>query len=162
MEIDRNGLEILGRDDCLKLLATARLGRVGLTSGALPCVLPVNFALVEGHILFRTGRGTKLEAATHNAVVAFEADAIDPMSHTGWSVMVTAVARELADPSRLESSAVTAVPRWASRDEGRVIVLATDRVSGRRLHPWGPGITPSDTSPASVARHLPLEFGPPW
>lgn len=160
MEIDRNGLEVLGRDDCLRLLATATLGRVGLTSDALPYVLPVNFTLVSEHILFRTGRGTKLEAATRNAVVAFEADAIDPMSHTGWSVMVTAIARELADPAHLDPSSVTAIPRWASRDEGRVIALDTNRVSGRRLHPWGPGVTP--TEPLSTRGHHPLEFGPLW
>ena len=74
MELDRNGLEVLASDQCLRLLAQAPLGRVGLTSGALPVILPVNFLLQEDHILVRTGRGTKLDAATRNAVVAFEAD----------------------------------------------------------------------------------------
>jgi nitroimidazol reductase NimA-like FMN-containing flavoprotein (pyridoxamine 5'-phosphate oxidase superfamily) len=45
MEIDRNGLEVLDRDECLRLLATATLGRIGLTSQSLPTVLPVNFIL---------------------------------------------------------------------------------------------------------------------
>jgi uncharacterized protein len=43
MEVDRNGLEVLGRDACLRLLASATLGRVGVSSGALPSVVPVNF-----------------------------------------------------------------------------------------------------------------------
>jgi hypothetical protein len=43
MEIDRNGLEVLSRHECLRLLGTATLGRIGVTSDALPTVLPVNF-----------------------------------------------------------------------------------------------------------------------
>ena len=83
VEIDRNGLEILDREACLRLLATRSLGRIGCTSGALPIVLPVNFRLVGDVIVVRTGFGTKLHAAADNAVVAFEVDEIDPVSHLG-------------------------------------------------------------------------------
>ena len=65
MEVDRNGLEVLDRDECLRLLAFATIGRVGFTSGALPAVLPVNFHLDGERILVRTGRGSKLDAALH-------------------------------------------------------------------------------------------------
>src|SRR5690606_10684839 len=95
MEIDRNGLEVLGREECMRLLASASLGRLGITTGALPTVLPVNFRLVGDQIVFRTGSGTKLDAATDNAVVAFEVDDMDPVWHTGWSVVVTGMAREV-------------------------------------------------------------------
>jgi len=44
---------------------------VGLTSGALPMIVPVNFLLDEERILVRTGRGSKMEAALRDAVVAF-------------------------------------------------------------------------------------------
>lgn len=54
MEIDRNGFEVLDRDQCMALLATATLGRVGLSAGALPTVLPVNFLLQDDRILDRT------------------------------------------------------------------------------------------------------------
>ncbi len=74
MEIDRNGLEVLNREECLRLLRHATLGRVAITSGALPQVLPVNFRLFGDRIVFRTGLGTKLDAATSNNVVAFEVD----------------------------------------------------------------------------------------
>ena len=36
MEVDCNGLEILDRGECLRLLSLATLGRVAITSGALP------------------------------------------------------------------------------------------------------------------------------
>lgn len=135
MEVDRNGLEVLGRDACLRLLATATLGRVGISSGALPSVLPVNFRFDGRQIPIRTGVGTKLDAAVDNAVVAFEVDEIDPVEHTGWSVMVTGVARELTDPGELAAAQVPPLARWAPGDEDRVIAISTELVSGRRIVP---------------------------
>jgi nitroimidazol reductase NimA-like FMN-containing flavoprotein (pyridoxamine 5'-phosphate oxidase superfamily) len=41
-------------------------------------VLPVNFCLDAERIVLRTGEGTKLDAASRNAVVSFEVDEIDP------------------------------------------------------------------------------------
>ena len=132
MQVDRHGLEVLERSECLQLLARASLGRIGITSGALPTVLPVNFRLVDDQILFRTARGTKLDAATENAVVAFEVDDMDPLAHTGWSVVVTGVAREL---QAAERDALRSVPlaRWAPDTDGRVVAISTDLVSGRRI-----------------------------
>ena len=97
MEVDRNGLEVLDRDQCLNLLATATIGRVGLTSGALPTILPVNFRLDDDRILIRSGEGAKMDAALQDTVVAFEVDDFDPMNHSGWSVVVTGVAGAITD-----------------------------------------------------------------
>jgi nitroimidazol reductase NimA-like FMN-containing flavoprotein (pyridoxamine 5'-phosphate oxidase superfamily) len=133
VQIDRNGLEILSRDECLTLLGTRLLGRVGCTSGALPIVLPVNFRLVGDAIVFRTGAGTKLAAATDNAVVAFEVDDMDPMAHTGWSVLVTGFARVVTNQFELDALRAANVPRWAPGEDGRVVSISTDLVSGRRL-----------------------------
>jgi nitroimidazol reductase NimA-like FMN-containing flavoprotein (pyridoxamine 5'-phosphate oxidase superfamily) len=138
MEIDRNGLEVLDKGECLKLLATATLGRVGTTSGALPVVLPVNFRLVNDRVVFRTGEGTKLEAATCNAVIAFEADEIEAFFHSGWSVLVTGVAREVTDPRELAELEEAHIARWAPTGNGRVVALSTEIVSGRRLTPGLP------------------------
>ena len=135
MEVDRNGLEVLGRDACLRLLATATLGRVGVSSGALPSVLPVNFRFDGHQILIRTGVGTKLDAAVDHTVVAFEVDEIDPVAHTGWSVMVTGVARELTDPGEIAAAQVPPLARWAPGGEDRVIAISTELVSGRRIVP---------------------------
>ena len=135
MEVDRNGLEVLDRDECLKLLSTATLGRVGVTVRALPMVLPVNFRLVGDRVLFRTGLGSKLDAATNNAVVAFEADQVDPFSHSGWSVVVTGIAREVTDPGELARLDRENIPRWAPSGNGRIVEVSTEMVSGRRLTP---------------------------
>jgi nitroimidazol reductase NimA-like FMN-containing flavoprotein (pyridoxamine 5'-phosphate oxidase superfamily) len=135
MEVDRNGLEVLGRDVCLRLLAGTTLGRVGISSGALPSVLPVNFRFDGRQILIRTGVGTKLDAAVANAVVAFEVDEIDPVAHTGWSVMVTGIAGELTDPGELAAARTSPLARWAPRNDHRVIAISTELVSGRRIVP---------------------------
>jgi nitroimidazol reductase NimA-like FMN-containing flavoprotein (pyridoxamine 5'-phosphate oxidase superfamily) len=134
MEIDRNGLEVLERTECLRLVGTKILGRVALTSEALPVILPVNFLLVEDQIVIRTGRGTKLDAATRNAVVAFEVDDIDPMYHTGWSVLVTGVARDITGTADEEALPHTPA-RWAPErsQDGRVIAISCDLVTGRRI-----------------------------
>jgi nitroimidazol reductase NimA-like FMN-containing flavoprotein (pyridoxamine 5'-phosphate oxidase superfamily) len=132
---DRNGLEVLPRDECLRLLDRATLGRVAITVGALPAVLPVNFRLVDDRIVFRTSGGTKLDAATRNAVVAFEVDDMEPVGHTGWSVMVTGVAREVTDPAELDALGSANIPRWAPQDAERLVEISTDMISGRRIGP---------------------------
>lgn len=142
MEIDRNGLEVLDREECLRLLAKGGLGRVGLTSGALPTVLPVNYRVVDGRIVFRTGAGSKLDAATSDTVVAFEVDEVDHVWRTGWSVVVTGVAREVTDAGELELLAAANVPRWAPAGPDRFVEISVELVSGRRLPGWDVGHQP--------------------
>jgi nitroimidazol reductase NimA-like FMN-containing flavoprotein (pyridoxamine 5'-phosphate oxidase superfamily) len=134
VEVDRNGLEVLDRDECLRLLATATLGRVGVSAGALPSVLPVNFRLDGDRILFSTRAGTKLDAATDDAVVAFEVDETDSHTRSGWSVVVTGVARALTDVALAEVQRM-ALTRWAPGGGDRIVAISTDLVSGRRIVP---------------------------
>ena len=64
----------LGPAECIALLGSVQVGRVGVTIDALPAVLPVNFVVWNGSIVFRTVPGTKLDAAAAGDVVAFEVD----------------------------------------------------------------------------------------
>jgi uncharacterized protein len=133
MDTDRNGLEVLDRSQCLALLASATLGRIGVTVDALPVVLPVNFCLADDRILIRTSPGTKLSAALRGAVVAFEADDVDPLYHAGWSVLVTGVARRARDDEERLFLEGAHIPRWAPLGDDRVVTISTDVVTGRRL-----------------------------
>ena len=142
MDMDRNGLEILDRAECLRLLAGSILGRIAVTIGALPVILPVNFLLDGDRILIRTGTGTKLEAATRDAVVAFEVDDVEPFSHSGWSVCVTGRAMELRDQDDVARVASLPLPHWAPKGTEHVVAVSVDLVTGRRLsHP-----TPTDSN----------------
>jgi hypothetical protein len=131
--VDRNGLQILDAVECAALLAGAAVGRIAITSNALPVVLPVNFVLLDDRIVVRTGRGTKLDAATRNTVVAFEVDELDPREGTGWSVLVTGVAHELTAPEEVAVADASPPARWAPGPEGRYIAISVDMISGRRI-----------------------------
>jgi nitroimidazol reductase NimA-like FMN-containing flavoprotein (pyridoxamine 5'-phosphate oxidase superfamily) len=135
MTVDRNGLHVLDRDECLALLQNGGLGRVALSMGALPTILPVNYRLVDGFVVFRTGVGSKLDAATRGAVIAFEVDACDPETQTGWSVVVTGVAHDTPSNDWAEPILSAAIPRWAPEGSTRVLHLSTDIISGRRIPP---------------------------
>lgn len=135
-DVDRNGLVMLEREECLRLLGRATLGRVGLTTGALPAVLPVNFWFDGDQILIRTSAGTKLQAATRDSVVAFEIDEIDPVAHTGWSVMVQGMARHVTDAGELERIRALPLARWAPGGTGEnIVAIRPEIVTGRRIHP---------------------------
>jgi nitroimidazol reductase NimA-like FMN-containing flavoprotein (pyridoxamine 5'-phosphate oxidase superfamily) len=127
-------LEVLDREACLQLLATASLGRIGVSAGALPTILPVNFLFDGDRILVRTSPGTKLDAAACGAVVAFEVDDFDPMYHSGWSVVITGPAQELTDEHELAAVRTQPLPHWAPID-GHVIAIDPAIVSGRRIVP---------------------------
>jgi uncharacterized protein len=93
----------------------------------------VNFVLLDDRIVIRTSRGTKLDAATRNTVVAFEVDEIDMVEQTGWSVLVTGVARELVAPDEIDEVSASPPARWAPGPDGRYIAISTDMISGRRI-----------------------------
>jgi len=135
MDIDRNGLEVLPRDECLSLLRRARIGRVAVSVDALPAVLPVNFTVIDEEVVFRTNPGAKLDAALANNVVAFEADDIDPIYHTGWSVLVQGVAREVIEPDQVDEMRRAPLRAWAGNGRDRFVRIPTHQVSGRRIPP---------------------------
>ncbi len=136
MELDRNGLEVMSREDCLPGLATVPVARIGLSMNALPVVLPINFVIDGDELVIRTAEGSKLDAALAQAVVAIEADHFDQMGHVGWSVLVRGVSRVLTLPSEVERAKRLSLEPWANDAADRFIAVSSDVVSGRRIHPW--------------------------
>jgi nitroimidazol reductase NimA-like FMN-containing flavoprotein (pyridoxamine 5'-phosphate oxidase superfamily) len=135
LENDRVDLEILDRGECLRLLATVPVGRIGVSIGALPAILPVNFALVGASIVIRTVPGSKLDAAMRRAVVAFEADSYAPDGSWGWSVLVQGVCSEVADADERAALAASSPRAWAF-DGGaaeRFMRIDVSFVNGRRF-----------------------------
>lgn len=131
-------LELLDEHACLELLASTSIGRVAVTVGALPAVLPVTFGMLDGDIVFWTGEGTKLRAAVANAVVAFEADAIDVQDRSGWSVLVVGRAVEINDPDTLARARALGIRPWSlSGGRHRAVLVHPEFVSGRRIPPSG-------------------------
>ena len=133
MHSDRNALEVLTRLECLDLLGTVRLGRLGVSIGALPVILPVRFALMDDAIVLRSASGSKLDAAVAGAVVAFEADRIDHAAAGSWSVLAQGVAQVLADPRELAAAETLGLRPWAPGGNDRYVKIDTQIISGRRL-----------------------------
>lgn len=130
----RDRLVELTREECLLRLGRGGVGRVAVSVGALPAILPVNYIMVDGDVVFRTGAGTKLEAALSSAVVAFEVDDTDAMSHRGWSVLVVGVARIVEDPSKVvPAGSIPALSPWAGGDRDRFVHIETTVITGRQL-----------------------------
>jgi nitroimidazol reductase NimA-like FMN-containing flavoprotein (pyridoxamine 5'-phosphate oxidase superfamily) len=53
--VTEQAVELLDEAECLRLTAAGGVGRIGYTSRFGPVVLPVNYELHEGTIVFRTG-----------------------------------------------------------------------------------------------------------
>jgi nitroimidazol reductase NimA-like FMN-containing flavoprotein (pyridoxamine 5'-phosphate oxidase superfamily) len=131
MEFDSAGLEILPRQECVRLLATTDRGRLGLNVGALPTILPVRFAIDTDHVVVCVQVGSVADKATDGNVVAFQADG-NEMSGAEWSVTVIGVARHLSAPGEALWAETLPLPRW-SKDSSRLFVaISTDHATGRR------------------------------
>ncbi len=126
-------LSVLSVDECRRRIGREGVGRVAVTVNALPAIFPVNYATLDGDIVFRTGPGTKLDAAIAGAVVAFEIDDIDYVEHTGWSVLVVGIARTITDPAERARAGALPLAVWAGGDRDRFVRLQTEVVSGRVL-----------------------------
>lgn len=137
--IDVDGLEVLSEDECRRLLALEHLGRVGVSVGALPAIFPVNYIVAGDEILFFIADGTKLQAATVNAVVVLEVDHFNASGRTGWSVMVVGQARERTEPGVVTGAMRAGLAPWARTDSSHLVALKTELVSGRRIIPTARG-----------------------
>jgi nitroimidazol reductase NimA-like FMN-containing flavoprotein (pyridoxamine 5'-phosphate oxidase superfamily) len=102
----------------------------------LPAILPVNFALDSDQtVVFRTGAGSKLAAATREAVVAFEADSFDTAAQSGWSVVAVGRSRVVEDTDEIERLSKLNIGTWVKTDPEHFIKIELYQVSGRRLRP---------------------------
>ena len=142
-------MEVLGDEECLRLLGEAVIGRVGFQADDVLHVLPVNYAVdTDGTVVFRTTvDGVLARLGGRQAV--FEADGFDVMSHTGWSVCVRGMGRDIA-ASRCGAAQHLldlAVVPWAPGQRDRWFAITPEEVSGRRIpivraadFGWIPGV----------------------
>ncbi len=129
-------LEELPRAECLRLITTVPVGRMVYTRQAIPAVEPVNFAVDEDTIVIRTDRSGKLAAATRRrAVVAFQADDLDPVTRSGWSVTVVGRCEEVNDPAEVARLGKLGLRSWAPGVRDHFIRIMPGMVTGRRLRP---------------------------
>ena len=115
------------------MFALGGIGRVGVTIAGLPVITPVTFVYYDGAVVFRTGEGSKLRAASAGAVVAFEIDDYSSETKTGWSVLAVGRSAELVDEREIAEMNGNAPVPWADGDRQHYVQLRPELLTGRRI-----------------------------
>ncbi len=130
-----DGSQKLDRVEAMRLLASVDYERVVFTLNALPAIRPVNHLVDEGRIIIRTRLTTSVVAALRltdsGVVLAYEADSLDSESRSGWSVVVTGLARIVTDPDQVTRYEQLLKP-WVNHAD-TVLAIDPDIVSGFRI-----------------------------
>ncbi|MFJ8492951.1 helix-turn-helix domain-containing protein [Streptomyces sp. NPDC094038] len=118
---------------CAALLGTHGVGRLGVATATGPVIVPVNYSVVDGAIVFRTALGAT-PARAAGSRVAFEADRIDDAFSEGWSVLVRGRAHLVTDPDDIRRlSALAYSTPWAGGSRELWMRVVPGTVTGRRI-----------------------------
>jgi nitroimidazol reductase NimA-like FMN-containing flavoprotein (pyridoxamine 5'-phosphate oxidase superfamily) len=136
-------LEILAEDECVRLIAPGGIGRVVFAGRFDLTVLPVNYVLHDGAILFRTAQAgstdedlrTGIEHAEYR--VAFEVDDFDAEAREGWSVLIQGPAHHLDDPRERADALAAGVEPWPAGEREHFIRITPARITGRTIRHSG-------------------------
>lgn len=131
---------VLSPEKCMELIRPGGVGRFGfIPAGAtVPAILPVNYLVHEGAIVFRTTRNGSI-AGYVPGDGAFEVDRVDGAVSEGWSVLTTGPAEpvtQAAEAAALRSRAP--VRPWAGGERELLVRLVPRSMSGRRVGGSGP------------------------
>jgi nitroimidazol reductase NimA-like FMN-containing flavoprotein (pyridoxamine 5'-phosphate oxidase superfamily) len=124
------------RGECLQLLASNDFGRLAVTLGpGAPVIRPVNYVF-DGHsqsVVFRSAFGSKLYALLHSARAAFEIDGVDPVTRTGWSVIITGISEAVSNPAEVRHFESLGLEPFEPSEKPHWIRIRARTVSGRRV-----------------------------
>lgn len=132
-------LESLNEAECLHLIAPGGIGRLVYAGRYDLTVLPVNYKLHDGAILFRTAQDSPTEEDLRTGIahaeyrVAFEIDQFDPASREGWSVLVQGPAHHLDTDAERAEAAAAGVEPWPGGLREHYIRITPARITGRRI-----------------------------
>ncbi|WP_109000677.1 helix-turn-helix domain-containing protein [Streptomyces rishiriensis] len=123
----------LSRTECGDLLSTHGVGRLAVPTDKGPVIVPVNYSVVDGTIVFRTAQGATPSLAA-GCPVAFEIDRIDEAFSQGWSVLVRGHARLVTDLGEAQLLARRAYSTpWAGGRRDVWVRIEPYAVTGRRI-----------------------------
>jgi Pyridoxamine 5'-phosphate oxidase len=129
----------LSASESWRLLSGVSVGRIVFTQRAMPAVRPVNHLVEQEDIIVRSHLGAAIVAhartVEQGTVVAYEADDIDLVRHTGWSVIATGMAWLVSDPAAVGRYEQMLEP-WVQREMDHVIAIRPQIITGLRLTGW--------------------------
>jgi nitroimidazol reductase NimA-like FMN-containing flavoprotein (pyridoxamine 5'-phosphate oxidase superfamily) len=132
-------VEELSEAESLRLIEQAEIGRIGYTGRFGPVVLPVNFKVLDGSVVFRTEEGSPLGEDLRTGIahaeykVAFEIDEIDKAERTGWSVLIQGAVHYVEDEEERAAVLKTGVEPWAGGERDLYVRIRPTFISGRRV-----------------------------
>jgi nitroimidazol reductase NimA-like FMN-containing flavoprotein (pyridoxamine 5'-phosphate oxidase superfamily) len=130
--------------ECLRLISAGGVGRIGYTGRFGPTVVPVNYALHEETIVFRTGQnspmGEDLRTGIEHAEskVAFEIDELSPTTREGWSILIQGTAHPVDSEAERALVVQSGVEPWAGGEKELFVRIIPTRITGRRIRRAGP------------------------
>jgi nitroimidazol reductase NimA-like FMN-containing flavoprotein (pyridoxamine 5'-phosphate oxidase superfamily) len=117
-------------EHCWTAIESAEFGRLAVVDPEYgPRIFPINFAVDGTTILFRTAPGSKLDALTRNAEVAFEIDEFD--DEAAYSVVVSGRAERLESPTEIEAADALPLTTWIPTLKLRWVRIRATEVTGR-------------------------------
>lgn len=126
----------LDEEACWAVLRRLEFGRLAYRLGTHLDIAPVNYAVHEGHIVFRTAIGSKLSGILGDGEVVFEVDEVT--DRHAVSVVVRAIAREMGEDEARWADQMRLRP-WVLTVKEHVVVLEPLRITGRWFdisRPW--------------------------
>jgi uncharacterized protein len=126
----------LRREACMDLLQGSSVGRLAVTlPNGEPVIRPVNYAFDarSQSVVFRTAAGSKFQALIRSRRAAFEIDGVDPVEHTGWSVIIQGVSEEITDPTEIERLEELRLEDWWPFEKPHWFRVRAYTVSGRQV-----------------------------
>jgi nitroimidazol reductase NimA-like FMN-containing flavoprotein (pyridoxamine 5'-phosphate oxidase superfamily) len=133
-------IEELDEDQCLSLISGGGIGRIAYASRFGPAVLPVNYALQDGAVVFRTAAHGPLDEDLRTGIanadykVAFEIDSIDMATRRGWSVLIQGPAHHITGSGE-DAVREAGVEPWAPGPRELFVRIVPSRITGRRVGP---------------------------
>ena len=133
-------IEELDEDTCLQLISRGGIGRIGYTGRFGMVVLPVNYALHDDAVVFRTAEHGPLDEDLRTGIdgaeykVAFEIDDIDLAGRQGWSVLIQGPAHHVAEAEQ-DAAAQAGVQALAPGERELFVRIVPSRITGRRISP---------------------------
>jgi len=123
-------MQILSEQDCWEILRRLEFGRIAYVVDGQLDLAPINYAVHNGEIVFRTAEGSKLSAVLAGDEVVFEVDEID--THEAVSIILRAIPREMPHDEARWADQIRLRP-WIATVKDHVVGLSPVQLSGRRF-----------------------------
>ena len=125
-------------EECLQLLHGGVIGRVAMATPVGPRIVPLNYAMYDDAIVFRTTPYSELGTYGRDAELAFEIDHLDDELHQGWSVVAIGRSEIIEDAGDLRAIREGWDPTpWAGGTRHLYLRLRWRDITGRRIGKGG-------------------------